>query len=665
MINVNHILKEIIENENGINLVIGTISDNLNISYKERIMKNFVLIFILLNISIMLFGVPLFFPEGSEWKYLDDGSDQGTAWKEIDFDDTAWHIGLAQFGFGDGDEETVVNSGYICYYFRKVVEVEDINELGEVFFDIVHDDGMVLYINGVEVVRSPLMPQTGDITYLTGTSTYIPTADENNFWTYPIDTSLFVEGENTIAISVHNQNTSSSDISFDCRVTESITYKLDGPYVFYRNNEIIVKTIEEDGPHTYTYTDPNTVELICRFPFGSESFSVELQPELIIEESTFSLPQKFLATSDIEGNLEAFIMLLTDSEVMDEDYNWIFGDGHLFFVGDLFDRGENVTECLWLLYKLESEAEAQGGKIHFIIGNHDMMNLIYDFRYVNTKYIDNVVLMEETLESIYATDTELGRWLRTKNIIEKVDPLIFVHGGISPAVAALMLSFETMNYWGRYQMDDDCPTNEGQTINGGSDTGLYWYRGMADEDLAQDAVDAIMYIFESEKVIIGHTKFPEITFLYNNKVIAIDLDHEDNFQDGFMEALYYEDGDLFNFYTNGSEVTYTFLNGLTGVSEDNMIDKTELDLLSYPNPFNPETTISFLIPSASTVELEIYNVKGEKVKTLLNKYLEIGEYSHTWNGKNDYDQQVSSGIYFCHLKVNSLVQEVNKVVLLK
>jgi calcineurin-like phosphoesterase family protein/type IX secretion system substrate protein len=628
-------------------------------------MKNFVLIFLVLNFSILLFGDPLFFPEGSEWKYLDDGSNQGTAWREIGFDDTEWSTGLAQFGFGDGDETTVVNSGHICYYFRKVVEVEDVSELEEVYFDIVHDDGMVLYINGVEIVRSPLMPQTGEITYLTGTTTFIPTANENNFWTYPVDTSYFVEGENTIAISVHNQNTSSSDISFDCRVTESVTYKLDGPYVFYRNDEIIVKTIEEDGPQTYTYTDPNSVELICRFSSGTDSFNVELRPELIIEESTFPLPQKFLATSDIEGNLDAFIMLLIDSEVIDENYNWIFGEGHLFIVGDLFDRGEKVTECLWLVYKLESEAEAQGGKIHFVIGNHDMMNLIYDFRYVNAKYLDNVVLIEETLESIYATDTELGRWLRTKNIIEKVDPLIFVHGGISPAVAALMLPFETMNYWGRYQMDDECPTYEGQTINGGSDTGLYWYRGMAYEELTQQVVDDIMFIFESEKVIIGHTVFNEITFLYNNKVIAIDLDHEDNYQDGFMEALYFEDGDFFNFYTNGNEVTYTYLNGITGVSEDNIIENTELELLSYPNPFNPETTISFVIPSDSNVELTIYDLRGRKVKSLLNKYLENGEYLQPWNGKNDYNQLVSSGIYFCHLKVNNKVQEVNKIVLLK
>ncbi|NIQ29000.1 MAG: metallophosphoesterase, partial [Acidobacteria bacterium] len=57
--------------------------------------------------------------EGSVWKYLDDGSDQGTAWKEPGFDDTSWQAGPAELGFGDGDEATVLQGGFITYYFRQ------------------------------------------------------------------------------------------------------------------------------------------------------------------------------------------------------------------------------------------------------------------------------------------------------------------------------------------------------------------------------------------------------------------------------------------------------------------------------------------------------------------------------------------------------------------
>ena len=55
---------------------------------------------------------------GAVWRYLDDGSDQGTAWREPSFDDSGWKSGPAQFGFGDGDEATVIARGAITYYFR-------------------------------------------------------------------------------------------------------------------------------------------------------------------------------------------------------------------------------------------------------------------------------------------------------------------------------------------------------------------------------------------------------------------------------------------------------------------------------------------------------------------------------------------------------------------
>ena len=474
--------------------------------------------------TVVLNNDSLFFDQGSFWTYLDDGSDQGTDWQQLNFDDSLWEVGEAQLGFGEGDEATVLTSGYITYYFRKVVNIPDTGLLENVYFNIVHDDGAVAYVNGIEVLRSALMP-SGPITYLTQTITFIPNDMENDFWSYPVDKSYFQKGDNIIAIEVHNHTVNSSDISFDCFISDTleIEYKLDGPYVFYRNGEVVVKTVESTGPQTYIYSTPDEANLICRFQNGIDSFAVQIQPELNIEPSIYTLPEKFLAVSDIEGNLEAVVMLLKDAGVMDTDYNWTFDEGHLFFVGDMFDRGTNVTECLWLLYRLESQAEAMGGKIHFIIGNHDMMNMIYDFRYVAQKYLANVLLMDETLESIYATDTELGRWLRTKNLIERVEPFIFLHAGISPQVDALNLSYDEINDWGRYRMDSVCQSNDCNIINGGSNYGIYWYRGMAYENLTQQQVNTIISNFGGEMVVIGHSVFDNITLLYENKVICIDF----------------------------------------------------------------------------------------------------------------------------------------------
>lgn len=83
-------------------------------------------------------------------------------------------------------------------------------------------------------------------------------------------------------------------------------------------------------------------------------------------------------------------------------------------VGDFFDRGLNITECLWLIYKLEKEAEKQGGKVHFILGNHEMMNLKSELRYVRDKYHENADTLKLDYKKWYANNTELGRWLRTK-----------------------------------------------------------------------------------------------------------------------------------------------------------------------------------------------------------------------------------------------------------
>jgi hypothetical protein len=87
-------------------------------------------------------------------------------------------------------------------------------------------------------------------------------------------------------------------------------------------------------------------------------------------------------------------------------------------------------------------------------------------------------------------------------------------------------------------------------------------------------------------------------------------------------------------------------------------------LKNYPNPFNPETTISFEISESGKTEVEIFNVKGQKVKTLLNENLEFGSHSIVWDGRNDKEEQVSSGMYFYRISVNGN-QKTSKMLMLK
>ncbi|MEY8758621.1 metallophosphoesterase [Chryseobacterium tongliaoense] len=502
-------------------------------------------------------------PPNSSWKYLDNGSNQGTAWRTSAFNDTGWATGTGQLGFGDGDEATVLQSGYITYYFRKHINIADVNALpNSLILSMIHDDGAVVYVNGTEVLRTALLPQSGTIAYTTGTSTYIPTAQENNYFDYQISKSYFQTGDNVIAIEVHNQNTGSSDLSFDCKITESAQQDPDGPYVFFRNNNYIVKSIDRtQGFTSQTFATRSQVALTVQLPDGN-SFPVSLQPQLTVREQAEypTLPAKYFATSDIEGGIMGFILMLRKAGIIDSNYNWSYGNSHLFIMGDVFDRGQYVSQCLWLIYKLEQEAAAAGGKVHFILGNHDIMNLIGDFRYVHAKYTDNVPVLGETLTTLYDANSELGKWLRSKNVIERAGNTIFLHAGVSPEVAALNQSVTTLNNYVNPVINKTCTSADCKTATG-STYGLYWYRGMANQTLTQTQVNSILTSLSAERAFIGHTILNnQITLLYQTKVVDLDLSHAENFLQGYMEGVYYN-GCYFKFHTTSSQTTYTPLIG--------------------------------------------------------------------------------------------------------
>ena len=87
---------------------------------------------------------------------------------------------------------------------------------------------------------------------------------------------------------------------------------------------------------------------------------------------------------------------------------------------------------------------------------------------------------------------------------------------------------------------------------------------------------------------------------------------------------------------------------------------------NYPNPFNPETTIAFsLTQSSAFVKLEVYNIKGQKVKQLVSNQLSAGQHSVVWDGKDANDKSVASGIYLFNLKINNKNVDTKKGLLLK
>lgn len=163
--------------------------------------------------------VSTFISRGSRWSYLDNGSNQGTAWRAPAFNDTAWPTGLAEFGYGDGDERTVLSYGgnaslkHVTTYFRRHFNVANPAAFSSLRLNIKRDDGVVVYVNGTEVLRNN-MP-AGAIGYLTFASSALSGTNESNYFSFTLGTGALVAGDNVIAVEIHQANRTSSDISFD------------------------------------------------------------------------------------------------------------------------------------------------------------------------------------------------------------------------------------------------------------------------------------------------------------------------------------------------------------------------------------------------------------------------------------------------------------------
>lgn len=180
--------------------------------------------------NIDFFGIPSaglattsIVAEGSVWKYLDNGSNQGTAWRNVGFSDIAWKQGPAILGYGDNDVTTTLqfgadpNNKFITTYFRRVFTVSNQpSDFTKLTLGIMRDDGAVVYLNGKEVYRSN-MP-TGTILYNTLASASIGGADETAFNETDLPASSLLVGDNLLAVEIHQAGGTSSDIGFDLRL---------------------------------------------------------------------------------------------------------------------------------------------------------------------------------------------------------------------------------------------------------------------------------------------------------------------------------------------------------------------------------------------------------------------------------------------------------------
>lgn len=309
---------------------------------------------------------------------------------------------------------------------------------------------------------------------------------------------------------------------------------LDGPYVYAEptGGWTAKRIVKVDGKlqPLVEKLPADKPALAVTVPGTTATFTVALRGPATAPESVLPAAEKLFVVSDIEGEWSALVKLLVAGKVIDENYAWTFGKGHVVYLGDLFDRGAHVVECLWLLYELEAKARAAGGAVHFVLGNHEVMNFVGDFRYVVPKYPATASLLGETLAGLHDRRTVLGQWLRTRNAMLKIGDELFVHGGVAPAVAAAKPAPAALNDALRKALAADVfgapPIDPLLTLASGYPDGLIWYRGYLNEPIFPVAqIDAVLAAFAVKRIVIGHTIVKDIGLHHGGRVLAVDVHH--------------------------------------------------------------------------------------------------------------------------------------------
>lgn len=267
-------------------------------------------------------------------------------------------------------------------------------------------------------------------------------------------------------------------------------------------------------------------------------------------------PPRVVVVGDVHGDFSGFVRILTDAGVIDRRRRWIGGDAVLVQTGDVPDRGPDSRKVMDLLLDLEKQAPKAGGRVHPLLGNHEVMNMTGDLRYVTPgEYASYRSPESESLrEHVYtaAADPQqreqfeyrqawmaehplgwvelrqaflptgkYGKWLRQHDVVVRVGDTLFLHGGIGPAYATLTI--DTINTRARVALAGQTPLAEPILAD---EQGPLWYRGLA---LGAEAalvahVDALLAFHGVSRIVLGHTVAPGVVLpRFGGKVILNDV----------------------------------------------------------------------------------------------------------------------------------------------
>nr|WP_322624175.1 metallophosphoesterase [uncultured Flavobacterium sp.] len=345
---------------------------------------------------------------------------------------------------------------------------------------------------------------------------------------------------------------------------EMMNWDKDGPYLFRENDSVVSVNYIRGNQDAGFYLDQkeydsnSEIPAYCYFPLDDIHFEFTINSRIEIPATTYNDNAKILAISDIESGFKTFRDFLITNKVIDEKLNWIFGHGHLVLLGDFVDRDFSTTQVLWFIYKLEQEAKEKGGIVHYILGNHELKNMQGNFEDTSLKYYHVSSILKKQQTDLYGTNSFLGKWMSSKNSIEKINGILFAHGGIHPDLAKHKTNLDEVNQIIRNNYYKPYYPNPEQNLEQlliSSHKGIAWYRGYFKDDLTQEDVEKGLKQFNAKSIVVGHTLQSKVNRKFNRRVIGIDVKHPKDYSKSIpnqkSESLLIESNKYYRVLHNG------------------------------------------------------------------------------------------------------------------
>ena len=345
-------------------------------------------------------------------------------------------------------------------------------------------------------------------------------------------------------------------------ITCAFAAEPDGPYVLRGADGWEAMSVAESGGAPARISKPiREGEALVVPGVGSlPSFAVTLRGPAAdaADAVTTSAKAPIFVVADTHGEYEILVTMLRAHKVLGPKLEWKYGRGHLVVLGDVFDRGPNQLEILWLLYKLEAESVKGGGGVHLLIGNHEVMAMRGDLRYLHARHADTArLLAASNYSQLFGANSVLGQWLRSRPAVLKVNDLLCLHAGVSRALLDSGLTLSELNGTVRSVLRDEPGQGAVSELVMGIN-GPLWYRGyFAGQKgfltaTAED-VDLALETFGVRRILIGHTIVPTVTPLYEGKVVAVQV-YPKRGESGKVdfESLLIRDGKPFQARLDGS-----------------------------------------------------------------------------------------------------------------